>query len=390
MKIAYFDCFSGASGDMLLGALLDCGLDPALLQRVISSLGLEKACKVKVAKVIKNYISATKVSVQVSSEDQPHRRLSDIKEILYHSELSQTLKARSLSVFQRLAQAEAKVHGCSPDEIHFHEVGAVDCLVDIVGVLAGLESLGVQRVFASPLPLGSGFVKAHHGRIPLPSPATVELLRGIPVYGADVNNEMVTPTGAALLAECSEGFGPMPAMKMISIGYGAGTRDLPGIPNVVRLIMGERLSDREVSEDLVAVLQTSIDDASPELMGYVMERLMEEGALDVAFFPVQMKKNRPGVHVEVMARPQEAGRLSDILLSETTTLGVRYQVLQRRVLERWEEDINSPWGAMRVKKVRSISGEVRVLPEYEACKQVARQHKLPLGRVLAWVERLNE
>jgi len=390
MKIAYFDCFSGASGDMLLGALLDCGLDPALLQTVISSLGLDKACKVKIAKVVKNYISATQLSVQLTSEDQPHRTLSDIKEILYGSELSQSLKARSLGVFQRLAQAEAKVHGCSPDEIHFHEVGAVDCLVDVVGVLAGLEALGVREVYTSPLPLGSGFVKAHHGKIPLPSPATVELLKGIPVYGADVNNELVTPTGAALIAECSEGFGPMPAMKIISIGYGAGSTDLPAAPNVARLIMGERLSDGGVGEDLVAVLHTSIDDTTPELMGYVMERLMEEGALDVAFFPVQMKKNRPGLHVEVMARPQDARKLSDILLSETTTLGIRHQVLQRRVLERCEEEITSPWGPMRVKKVRSLSGEVRVLPEYEACKLVAKQHKLPLGQVLTWVERLNE
>ena len=390
MKIAYFDCFSGASGDMLLGALVDCGMDPGVLEKIISSLGLARACKVRIEKVLKNKISATQIFIELTSEDQPQRTLSDIREIITNSDLSADVKTQSLSVFQRLAEAEAKIHGCRPDNIHFHEVGAIDSIVDIVGVVAGLEALGVEEVFASPLPLGSGFAKTQHGQIPLPSPATVELLKCVPVYGSGTASEMVTPTGAALLREFVRRFGPIPAMEITKIGYGAGIRDLSDRPNVIRLLIGEALSSMESKTDLVMLLETAIDDASPELMGYVMERLLEEGALDVAFFPVHMKKNRPGVHLEVIARPQEADRLCDIILSEITTLGVRYQMLQRKVLERWQEEIESPWGSLRIKKVRRVSGEVWIVPEYEACKEVARKHKISLGRVFAWVERLNE
>ena len=390
MKIAYFDCFSGASGDMLLGALVDCGMDPGVLEKIISFLGLARACRVRIERVLKNKISATQIFIELTSEDQPQRTLSDIREIITNSDLSADVKTQSLSVFQRLAEAEAKIHGCRPDNIHFHEVGAMDSIVDIVGVLAGLEALGVQEVFASPLPLGSGFAKTQHGQIPLPSPATVELLKGVPVYGSGTASEMVTPTGAALLREFVRRFGPIPAMEITKIGYGAGIRDLSDRPNVVRLLIGEALSSMESKTDLVMLLETAIDDASPELMGYVMERLLEEGALDVAFFPVHMKKNRPGVHLEVIARPQEADRLCDIILSEITTLGVRYQMLQRKVLERWQEEIESPWGSLRIKKVRRVSGEVWIVPEYEACKEVARKHRISLGRVFAWVERLNE
>lgn len=390
MKIAYFDCFSGASGDMLLGALVDCGMDPGVLEKIISSLGLARACRVRIEKVLKNKISATQIFIELTSEDQPQRTLSDIREIITNSDLSADVKTQSLSVFQRLAEAEAKIHGCRPDNIHFHEVGAIDSIVDIVGVVAGLEALGVQEVFASPLPLGSGFAKTQHGQIPLPSPATVELLKGVPVYGSGTASEMVTPTGAALLREFVRRFGPIPAMEITKIGYGAGIRDLSDRPNVIRLLIGEALSSMESKTDLVMLLETAIDDASPELMGYVMERLLEEGALDVAFFPVHMKKNRPGVHLEVIARPQEADRLCDIILSEITTLGIRYQMLQRKVLERWQEEIESPWGSLRIKKVRRVSGEVWIVPEYEACKEVARKHKISLGRVFAWVERLNE
>ena len=390
MKIAYFDCFSGASGDMLLGALVDCGMDPGVLEKIISSLGLARACRVRIERVLKNKISATQIFIELTSEDQPQRTLSDIREIITNSDLSADVKTQSLSVFQRLAEAEAKIHGCRPDNIHFHEVGAIDSIVDIVGVVAGLEALGVQEVFASPLPLGSGFAKTQHGQIPLPSPATVELLKGVPVYGSGTASEMVTPTGAALLREFVRRFGPIPAMEITKIGYGAGIRDLSDRPNVIRLLIGEALSSMESKTDLVMLLETAIDDASPELMGYVMERLLEEGALDVAFFPVHMKKNRPGVHLEVIARPQEADRLCDIILSEITTLGIRYQMLQRKVLERWQEEIESPWGSLRIKKVRRVSGEVWIVPEYEACKEVARKHKISLGRVFAWVERLNE
>ena len=390
MKIAYFDCFSGASGDMLLGAILDCGMDPRVLEKIICSLGLKEACRIKIERVVKNSISATQIFIELASKDQPQRTLSDIKELVDNSDLSADLKTQSLSVFQRLAEAEAKIHGRRVEDIHFHEVGAIDSIVDIIGVLAGLKALGIEKVFASPLPLGSGLAMTQHGQIPLPSPATVELLKGVPVYGSGTTTEMITPTGAALLREFVSRFGPIPPMEITKVGYGAGTRDLSDRPNVVRLLIGEEPCSTESKTDFVMVLETFIDDANPELMGYVMERLFEEGALDVVFFPVYMKKNRPGVQLEVITRPQEADRLCDIIMTETTTLGVRYQILKRRVLERWNDEVESPWGMLKIKKVRKVSGEVWIVPEYEACKEVAKKHKISLSRVFGWVERLNE
>lgn len=384
MRIAYFDCVSGVSGDMILGSMVDAGMPAEVLVETVSHLGLEDECRIEVGKVLKNGISGTKVTVELRKKQQKARGLLDVENIIRGSTLSPSVRNRSIKVFQRLAKAEASVHGCSPDEVHFHEVGAVDSIVDIVGAVAGLEALKVGHVYASALPLGSGFVKTQHGNIPLPSPATVELLRGVPVYDSHVLAEMVTPTGAALLTEFVMQFGQLPAMRISNIGYGAGTREIPDRPNLLRLIIGEPVSSDAMETEMVAVLETTIDDSSPEFLGYVMECLLESGALDVAFFPAQMKKNRPGVQVQVIARPNEVEKFSGIIFGETTTLGVRYRFEQRMVHARTSRMIDSQWGKIKVKEVRR-GHEVLLVPEYEECRRIARQHNIPLRDVYAWV-----
>jgi len=388
MKIAYLDCFSGASGDMLLGALIDAGLDVDVIRGVLAGLGIE-GYQLKANKVLKKQISATKIWLEGSEKDQAPRTLSIIRALIQGSSLSDTVKRRSTQVFEHLAKAEAKIHGCPPEEIHFHEIGAVDSIVDIVGVLTGLEAMGIAKVFASALPLGSGFTHCDHGKIPLPAPATVELLKGIPVYDSGLGQELVTPTGAALLREIVEKFGTFPPMQILETGYGAGTRDLTDRPNVLRMIIGEVSEEAPKATEIVSLLETTIDDSTPELLGYLMEQLFEAGALDVAFFPVHMKKNRPGVHIQVMAQPNDHERLTDIIFRETTTLGVRLQHVQRTTLARSEEKVDSPWGPMRVKRIREAVGADRIVPEYEVCRQIAKRHQIPLKEVYAWIEALN-
>ena len=385
MKIAYFDCNSGASGDMLLASLLDAGLQLDELYQAIFSLGLEKQCRIKARKVLKNHISATQVIIEPSREQQIPRRLSDIKKIIQESSLPDEVKARSINVFQRLGNVEAKIHGCPVEEIHFHEVGAVDSIVDIVGVLMGLKILDIRGVFASSLPLGSGFVATEHGNLPLPAPATIELLKGVPVYDSGIRAEMVTPTAAALLTEVAEQFGGVPAMKIMGVGYGAGSRDLPDRPNIVRVIIGQRNDESNVESDLVGILETNVDDSSPEFLGYLMERLLEEGALDVAFFPAQMKKNRPGVQVQVIGLPHDTQRLSQIVFEETTTLGIRVRFEQRWVAIRETSALDSPWGKIKVKVVKGQDRAVFV-PEYEECRAIASKHNIPLKEVYVWVQ----
>ncbi len=384
MKVAYFDCFSGASGDMLLGALLDAGMELEKLQDMISSLGLAQECSIKINRVLKSRISATQIIIEPSQKQQTLRRLSDIKKIIHDSSLPDELKSRSIDVFQRLAEVEASIHECPVEEVHFHEVGGVDSIVDIVGVLMGLRILGIEKVFASALPLGSGFVVTEHGNLPLPAPATMELLKGVPVYDSGIQTEMVTPTGAALLTEVVEKFGGLPAMKILGVGYGAGSRDLTGRPNVVRIIIGERHDEKNMDSDVIGIIETNIDDSSPEFLGYLMERLLEEGALDVAFFPAQMKKNRPGVQVQIIGLPHELRKLCQIAFEETTTLGVRVRFEQRWIAHRYTQILDSPWGKVRVKAVEK-DGSVVFVPEYEECKRIARGHNIALKEVYAWV-----
>jgi len=381
MKLAYFDCFAGVAGDMLLGSLLDAGLEQAELDQQLQGLNLP-GWRLSVEKVVKQGLSATALSVQVEGEQHP-RHLSDISAILDNSALAAADKAQALRVFQRLAEAEAKVHGSSPEEVHFHEVGAVDAIIDIVGVVCGLRLLGVRVVQASPLPLGRGFVRAAHGVLPLPAPAVVELLQGVPITGTSAPGETVTPTGAALLATLAERFGPLPAMRLLASGHGAGRREAD-YPNVVRLLLGE--TDEMPSVETLVVLETNIDDMNPQLYEHVLARLFEAGALDVWLTPVYMKKNRPGQVLAALGRTAQENALSQIIFTETTTLGLRRRLVERRSLGRQMLQVTTRYGVAQV-KAAILDGQVlRLIPEYDDCRRLAAATGAPLREVLLEVE----
>jgi len=382
MKVAYLDCFSGISGDMFLGALLDAGLPFEDLKRAVMSLSLP-GLSLETRREGKNHIHGTRFLVKIQEEKQVPRRFSEIKEIIRSGDLKEAVRERSIEVFEAVALEESKIHHCRPDEVHFHEVGAADSIVDIVGTVFGMEALGITRAYASPLPLGSGFVETRHGRMPLPAPATIALLTGVPVYDSGVRAELVTPTGAALLKVLVHAYGPMPPMTVDRVGYGVGARDLPDRPNLLRLLVGDDRKPGRV--ETVVVLEANLDDAHPEWLGFLMDRLFREGALDVLFSPVQMKKNRPGVFVQVMGRPHQRDALMEILFQESTTLGVRFRYSERRVLERSDGEVESPWGKMRVKRVQGPDGSFRLLPEYEACRKIAEERGIPIREIYYWV-----
>jgi len=302
--------------------------------------------------------------------------------------LSSEVKDKSIRIFEELASVEGKIHNKPLEEVHFHEVGAVDSIIDIVGTVYGLERLGVTSLFVSSLPLGSGFVETAHGRIPIPAPATTALLEGVPVYDSGTHHEMVTPTGAALVKGLTTSFGPMPPMVVEKIGYGVGTRDLSDRPNLARILIGHMQTEGQV--DTVVMLEANIDDTSPEWLGFVMDRLFGAGALDVVFCPVQMKKNRPGIQIQVMGRPDQKDTLMEILFRESSTLGIRFRYTQRMVLQRSVAEVESPWGKIKVKKVLERDGSPFFLPEYEACREVALKTNRPLREIFYWVIGLNK
>lgn len=391
MRIAYFDCIAGASGDMILGALVDAGLPEAALRERLAALRLDDF-DLRCRRVVKNAFSATKVDVLVA-DDVPERHLSDIERIVQGSDLSPAIKDRAMAIFQRLCEVEAGIHGTTVDRVHLHELGGVDTIVDVVGALVGLDELGVERVYASPLPLGRGFIRGAHGRIPLPAPATVALLQGVPVVGSELEVELVTPTGAVLLVSLAEAFGPIPAMTLTAVGYGAGARDLP-IPNVLRLLVGAGASPGdaiggEITESLV-VLETNVDDLNPEIYDYAMAQLFEVGALDVFLSPIQMKKNRPGTLLRVLCRPEDAGALRAILFAETSTLGIRQQTVTRHALRRSVRSVETRYGAVRVKVAHWGGGGVKAAPEYEDCRSLAESHGVPLREVYRAAESAAE
>ncbi|MFC1883353.1 nickel pincer cofactor biosynthesis protein LarC [Thermodesulfobacteriota bacterium] len=387
MKTAYLDCFSGISGDMFLGALLDAGLSYNKLKQHLTSLPV-KNFEINVKKEKRNGILGTRLMVEDKSKSQIPRNLKDIEGLINKANLDQAVKDKSIEIFSSLAEIEGRVHGLPIDEVHFHEVGAVDSIIDVVGTVFGIKALGIGSLFVSPLPLGSGFVQTDHGRIPVPAPATIALLKDVPISDSGVQHEMVTPTGAALVKGLAASFGRMPSMVVENIGYGTGSRDLPDRPNLVRILIGRDSHENET--DFVAVLETNIDDANPEWLGFLMERLFSSGALDVTFSSVQMKKNRPGVNIKILTRPELKDILANIVMTESTAIGVRFSYCQRKVLKRTEAEIESPWGKMTVKKVFGINGSSHFLPEYEACRKIALKNNIALKEIYSWIMALNK
>lgn len=440
MRIAYLECFSGISGDMFLGALVDAGVPPQLLRKTVAALGL--GAELEVSTVMRSGIAATKVDVWVDGEkDMPreeywakhdlehahshshdhghehshshshgeglrartpstgaeagpaahkhehghaHRGLTEIRKIISEAAISEMAKKTAIGIFEALGAAEAKIHNVPIESIHFHEVGAVDAIVDIVCAAVGAEALGVDEFVCSPLNLGGGSVKCAHGTFPVPAPATVELLKDAPAYSSGVQAELVTPTGAAIAATLANRFGAFPEMKIEKSAYGAGSRDFPGHPNVLRIVIGEAVAGHatQTASDTISVLEANLDDLNPQVFGYVMDRLLDEGALDVFGVPVQMKKNRPGTLLTVLSKPQDADKLMQVLFAETTTLGVRRREESRQTLARRWESVRTEWGEVRI-KIASMNGTVtNYAPEYEDCRRIAAEHQVPLKTVM--------
>ena len=440
MRIAYLECFSGMSGDMFLGALIDAGVAPRLLEEAVAALNV--GARLEISRVVRSGISATKVDVWVDGEkdlpreeywakqdvarasspakpgqeqshshhkhdhehvhdhdhDHKHSRtgapaphthrhargLSEIREIIGKAAISDSSRKTAISIFEALGTAEAKIHATSIEKVHFHEVGAVDAMVDIVCAAVGAEALGVDEMICSPLNVGGGSVKCAHGTFPVPAPATVELLKDAPVYSTGIQAELVTPTGAAIVKMLTTRFAAFPEMKIEKSGYGAGSRDLPGTPNVVRLTLGEAKSTlaAKTSSEIITVLEANLDDLNPQVFGYVMDRLLEDGALDVFGVPVQMKKNRPGTLLTVLCKPEDGGKLTQLIFTETTTLGVRRRDESRETLARRWENVSTPWGEVRI-KIASMNGTVtNCAPEYEDCRRIAAEHHVPLKMVI--------
>jgi pyridinium-3,5-bisthiocarboxylic acid mononucleotide nickel chelatase len=377
MKIAYLDCASGISGDMTLGALVDAGVDLAALNTGVQSLGLP-GVRLVATPVKKKGFRATQITVEHEPEHK-HRHLHHITGMIDSSTITQAQKDLAKRIFGRLAEAEAKVHNSTIEKVHFHEVGAVDSIADIVGAAIGWDLLGADRIVCSNVPTGSGFVEIAHGRCAIPAPATAELLKGVPLAESRVACELTTPTGAAIIATLVDSFGPLPAMKIEQIGYGAGQKDLEEQANLLRLLVGQ--ADTAAAHEQLTVLETNLDDISGELIGHTIERLWQTGALDVTTTSIQMKKNRPGVTVSVLCPADRAGEIEDVLFRETTTLGVRSWTVRRRKLRREPHQVETAWG-----KVEGVLAWVdprtpRFSPEFESCRRVAAERGVPLREV---------
>ena len=381
MKLAYFDCFSGISGDMTLGALVDAGCELELLRDGLQGLQVP-GWSITAQKVRKNGMSAT--FVRVTTEDQSkHRSLSTIVEILENSKLSETVKKNAAAIFRKLGKAEASVHDVPLEKIHFHEVGAVDAIVDIVGACIGFESLGIQKFACSPLNVGGGTAKMAHGVLPVPAPATAKLLQGKPTYSNGVQKELVTPTGAAIVATLCDHFGPQPAMSVSAIGYGAGSADLEGQPNVLRIMLGENAEKTFPGlDEEISVIEANLDDMNPQIYGYFIEKALSAGALDVYTTPVQMKKSRPGILLTLLCRPSDTQSLMSLIFAETTTFGARTYSAQRRTLPRESVSVHTRFGDVRIKLSR-VNGSIRhIAPEYEDCRKLATEKNIPLHQVI--------
>jgi uncharacterized protein (TIGR00299 family) protein len=379
--IAYADCFSGVSGDMFLGALLDAGLDLDHLLAELGKLDLKK-CSIECFKEKDQGISATRLQIE-SGKSETIRAWKDIRNLIEQSRLHDTIKEKSVRVFGCLAEAEAKIHECPVDEVHFHEVGGLDSIIDIIGSVIGLEFLGIERLVTSPLPMPRGWVRCDHGLLPLPPPAVCEILKNVPVYGSNIDQELVTPTGAALVKSLSSDFGDFPAMRIMQIGYGAGSRKLSDkIPNLFRLVIGQEQNVKESQE--VEVIETNLDDWSPESYPYLCEQLFSFGALDVSLTPIHMKKGRPGFLLQVITDPARSLAIKNCILIETTSIGLRFRREKRMTLPRITGTVKTTWGYVQVKRVETPAG-FTLYPEYEDCRRVAFENKVPLKDVYAAV-----
>ncbi|HEX5708298.1 MAG TPA: nickel pincer cofactor biosynthesis protein LarC [Pyrinomonadaceae bacterium] len=376
MRTLYFDCFAGISGDMILGALVSAGVDERELRARLELLGVE-GYELTFERVDRSGISAVRAHVR-TKEEHHHRHLSDILKIISASRLEENVKGRASEIFRRLAEAEARVHNVAVERIHFHEVGALDAIVDVVGACVGFELLGAERFVSSALHVGSGTVEMEHGRFPVPPPAVAELLKDAPIYSTDIVGELVTPTGAAVLVSVCEAFGPLPSMRVAATGYGAGGREYKNFPNVLRLIVGEAEGAGAGVDERLLMVETNIDDLSPQTLGYLMDKAFEAGALDCYFTPVQMKKNRPGVLVSMLCRPSEREALLALLFAETTTLGVRTYEVERRALARETLRVETEYGEIDVKAARMGERLVGAKPEHDQCRAAAERAGVPL------------
>jgi uncharacterized protein (TIGR00299 family) protein len=387
MTLAYFDCFSGISGDMTLGALVDAGVSIDALRVELAKLNLS-GYELKAEKVKRNGIAATKVTVIIDRKDQRSRYLANILSIIEASTLSQTVKEKSSRIFIRLADAEAKIHGTTPDKIHFHEVGAVDSIVDNVGAVISLEMLGITQVQASAVNVGSGMVNTSHGMLPIPAPATAELLTNIPFYQSSSPFELTTPTGAVIISTLSSSFGPLPPMKVERIAYGAGEKDFPGQPNVLRLMIGQPVAGYE--EDASIVIETNIDDMTPQVYDYLIEKLMQQGAQDVYLTPIIMKKGRPAVLLSVLTDKTKQDVMLDTIFRETTSIGVRIREVGRKKLFREIREVDTVYGKIRIKISRRHDEILTITPEYEDCRRIAEERQIPLKQVMEEVKKYIE
>ena len=386
MSRIYFDCFSGASGDMIVGSLIDLGLPLDQLNQELQKLNLRNY-SLSAIRVVKAGIAATKFTVQTGHE-HVHRNLFTIENLIRESDLNDRIKDSATKIFVRLAEAEARVHGSTVDKIHFHEVGAVDSIVDIVGACIGFELLGVVAILASPLNVGTGSVQAAHGTLPVPAPATAELLKGIPIYTNHIEGELVTPTGAAILSTLAESFGGFPLFEIETIGYGAGTRDTPDAANVLRVFKGKvstvsASAGRVPGSDPVTVIEANIDDMNPQIYGFLQDRLQKLGVLETFVSPVQMKKNRPGYLLTVVTAKENFETVADAIFRETTTIGIRYYEADRRVLDREVVPIELEYGIIRVKISRREGRIVNFSPEYEDCRVAGEKYGIPVKWIQA-------
>lgn len=377
MKTLYFDCFAGASGDMILGALIDAGVDSRALIDQLQLLGVA-GWKIDFEKVDRSGISSTYAHVETAHE-HAHRHLSDILKIIYQSQLNQSVKDRAALIFSRLAEAESRVHNQPVEKIHFHEVGALDAILDVCGAAIGFDLLGVDEFISSPLRVGFGMAQMAHGRFPIPPPAVAELLKNRPVYAGEFEGEFVTPTGAAIITSVCDRFENLPAMKVVATGYGAGTRNPKGFPNAIRVLVGETDALAAADETLL-MIETNIDDMSPQLFGYVIDRALELGALDCYLTQTQMKKNRPGTLLSILCRPHDREKFLQLLFTETTTIGARSYGVQRRALARETVAVQTQFGSIDVKVVHT-NGAVKAMPEFEQCRAAAAAAKVPLREV---------